>query len=720
MNIIKPEHTEHIKKTYTTLERTIKCKLTELLLLHRMWTGKEFCRGLSFTRDFKVRELDQSENNKFLCNVSTIKNPTLYTNETKIRDELFDHIDRHVRDATIAEQYKEGINEFIWHQIFPENIRFLKAHPIYQQFLSQHHEKYKNLNQISHFNVLAQVGKILYLKFGAAAFKMHIDEETQLETLKLSDTSLTYLSSLFFNANIVRKQRGKNLDQVFHDGDFPFIWENTKASEEEYFEVLKYLVDREKHNPHGKDWAAGNREWAKKTSQYSDILWALTNDALKFHTSTFMGKEEPNFEWDMTTKKLFEIWGGTLRNVVDTHNTFHQQNFKLTWRLKSLASAIEKIIEWKKLNDTIGLRISLQNINTEHFESLLKISTLWLQQFITSLQTHPEKYVAPGQKIKMTSLTLDNKNVLSKEHLQTFIDSIQSMLTILPDAPEIKARSKAKQPYIEEKEWVEAMKRNYEQDVQDNDKWATLVSFFRQFTWGKDRGSNWGYKDFKMNIDFEVEDPIAKNAPISTYHMEVQFDDINNGLGIANYNIRNCERSINTQSRLSFDVPLAQARKIVETNLKKMHEHTKKMDKKFQTITMEDGSIINLASFQRRTLENSSDFDRAIIKIINYFLQKGTFFLYHNSWNQGEEKNIYLEQGLLTTKNLSEGIIENIHICTSLEVATQQHSYLQEKRNDKVGIYIPEHKKIGWIWLWELIDRINLWKKKNPDLTYPV
>lgn len=82
----------------------------------------------------------------------------------------------------------------------------------------------------------------------------------------------------------------------------------------------------------------------------------------------------------------------------------------------------------------------------------------------------------------MTSLTLDNKNVLSKEHLQTFIDSIQSMLTILPDAPEIKARSKAKQPYIEEKEWVEAMKRNYEQDVQDNDKWATLVSFFRQFT----------------------------------------------------------------------------------------------------------------------------------------------------------------------------------------------------------------------------------------------
>lgn len=134
-----------------------------------------------------------------------------------------------------------------------------------------------------------------------------------------------------------------------------------------------------------------------------------------------------------------------------------------------------------------------------------------------------------------------------------------------------------------------------------------------------------------MNIDFEVEDPIAKNAPISTYHMEVQFDDINNGLGIANYNIRNCERSINTQSRLSFDVPLTQARKIVETNLKKMHEHTKKMDKKFQTITMEDGSIINLDSFQRRTLENSSDFDRAIIKIINYFLQKGTFFLYHNS-----------------------------------------------------------------------------------------
>ena len=58
--------------------------------------------------------------------------------------------------------------------------------------------------------------------------------------------------------------------------------------------------------------------------------------------------------------------------------------------------------------------------------------------------------------------------------------------------------------------------------------------------------------------------------------MELQFDDINNGKGLANYNIRNFERWVNTQSRLSFSVPLREARKMCEKCLKDMWLWAKK------------------------------------------------------------------------------------------------------------------------------------------------
>lgn len=70
--------------------------------------------------------------------------------------------------------------------------------------------------------------------------------------------------------------------------------------------------------------------------------------------------------------------------------------------------------------------------------------------------------------------------------------------------------------------------------------------------------------------------------------MEVQFDDVNNAEGMANFNIRNCERTVNTQSRLSFDVPLKQVRSIIEYNLKRMQKWAKDKDPKFSIITFSD------------------------------------------------------------------------------------------------------------------------------------
>ncbi len=184
----------------------------------------------------------------------------------------------------------------------------------------------------------------------------------------------------------------------------------------------------------------------------------------------------------------------------------------------------------------------------------------------------------------------------------------------------IENREKPKTPYVSDDERKKTLRESYPDDVANTEKWDTLRSIFQQLSGGKERGSNGSYKDFKLNITLEVKN--ANGEPTSTKSMEVQFDDINNGIGLANFNIRNCERSINTQSRLSFDLPLTQARQIIEKNLKYMSFWAKDKDPKFSKIEFPDEEVIDISSFIKRDSKNGLDIDRATVKIINYFLQK--------------------------------------------------------------------------------------------------
>ena len=104
---LRPEHTNELKKKYTTLERTIKGRLTELLLIDGIGRDSDSCRGLSITPDFKIRELEKEENSKFISNASTIKNPLLHATEDRIQDEIFDLIERQVDEQELIEAYKE-------------------------------------------------------------------------------------------------------------------------------------------------------------------------------------------------------------------------------------------------------------------------------------------------------------------------------------------------------------------------------------------------------------------------------------------------------------------------------------------------------------------------------------------------------------------------------------------------------------------------------------
>ena len=713
-------HTEEIKKKYTSLEREIKKKLTEVILLNKLATDENTFRGLSITKDFQIRELGEPENNKFAINLASIKDGTLENTEKKITQELFDLIERNVDEKDIELSYKQGITNFFG-AISNKKYNYLKGNEAYTKFIAQYHELYKNKNEkgIAKFNVIAQVSKILYDNFWEKAFvTLKSSDNSPTEKIELSEVCRDYFFTLFYHANEVWKSWGGNIGQVFHDGDFPFITENLKGSNEEYLQVIEYLVKRKKHNPYGKrgeEWIA---ERATKTTKYADILWWLTNKQIRMDENLLLNQNKSEYTRDPVTQKLDTIGWGLLNNVLNTHNEFDlsqswwaKKPLKMSKRLKWLSSSVEKVIEGKNINDTLGFRISMENANGDiYFEDILKISKEWFKALISSMKVHPEKYVEPWEQINIASISVDNKWVLKKDQMWKFIQELSTIIS------PIQERGKPSSPYISYENRKEKMLEHYKEDIQDTEKRKTYSRLFNQFAGEKKRGSNWDYKDFKFNIYLDIKDINGNLKWVRT--IEVQFDDVNNNLGIANFNIRNCERSVNTQSNLSLDLSLNQVRRIVEINLKKMSYWAKDKDPKFSILEFENGTKIDISGFLCRNEENSRDMDIAIVEIINYFIKKGTFMFYKKNKTNEDNASPVLENWLLSCRNLSnQEDLDKIRICSGLELARQQYSYLENRYNDYIGIYIPEDQKVWWASLGEIIDRMNLGKVKNSEYT---
>ena len=707
-------HTEEIKKKYSKVEKEIKRNLTEVLLMNDFGTWDNINRGLSITKDFKIRELSVDENAKFLSNPSTIKSSILGSTVDTIQSSLFQLIDKEVEDEEIAQRYKNWIIDF-FDSIKKKNVSKLyaetKKSSLFTKYLSQNREV-KNAKKR---NVKLQVAKLLYEKFWDEAFAKKVNKKKENEPLVVfSEKSLNYICTIFSIANKVREARWKRIDQVFHDWDFPFITSDIRASESDYIDVIIYLLDRWKFAYYGKRWAVWQRQWSKKTSQYADILWALTNDQLRIHEYLELWEWIDDFKWDTITQNLLNVWWWLLDNIVTTHNEYNPtKRLRLSKRLKSASSCAEKIIEWKKINDVIWLRLSMKWISDQNFDDIKKISKQWFQMFKASLNVYPNKYVSQWQTIVIKKVSIDNKWILEQEQVE---DILSDLNKIVPT----EIRKKLPSPYISEDKWTERMEKYYPEITDDPKKWETVQAFYRWITWWKARWRNGSYKDFKFNITFEIKKDNWEK--VWERDMEVQFDDINNGKWLSDYNIRNFERWVNTQSRLSFSVPLRDARKNCEEKLKKKwlkakqwaaEIPSKEEQKEFFEIPFSDGSVINISGFRRRDAKNNKKMDEAIVKIINYFLQKWTFILCYDPDLQEAETFIPINR-LLTVEDLhNTQTMKNLHICSSLELASQQHSYLQQNWDRKVWIFLEDQKDIGRISVWELIDPMNLWKKKD-------
>ena len=558
-------------------------------------------------------------------------------------------------------------------------------------------------------------------KFWEKAFVKSVTENGK-ETIEFSDLCRDYLYVLFYNANAVRKDWGRNLWQVFHDSDYSFITTNEKKDIRKYLKALQYLISRDKHNPYGKRDKEWIKEWAKKTSQYADVLWALTNNQLQLENinyfspqEEFWKKKDPWFARDYSTQQIARIGGWIFNNTIKTHNKFERKGlppFEFSQRNKSLASCVEKVIEGKKLNDIIGFRISMKGVNTDHFEEIKQIGKQWIKEFATSLEAYPEKYLKDWN-LKIKNIVIDNKGVLSKDQVQNFISELKTL-----EVGEIQEREKPEPSFIDVSEREQRMKTYYKEDWKDTEKWKTYKTFYTQFSGNTKRGSNGNYKDFKFNITVWIFDKDGKE--IWEKPIEIQFDDINNAEGLANFHIRNIEREVNTQSNLSFSISLSELRRIAEKSLKKMSDRSEDKDEKFSKIDFGEGLIIDISDFYERTPENDDRINKAIVGIINYFLKKGTFFLYYQGNEDADkqdnpENKIHLTKGLLTTNDLSLDPSNFIRVCSGLEVWNQQYSYLGSKANAFVWIYDAQAEQIRWAKIGELIDRMNLGKKKDPQ-----
>ncbi len=711
-------HTEAVKKKYSKVEREIKRNLTEIMLMNDFGSPENINRWLSITKDFKIRELSSHENSKFLSNPSTIKSSIISNTTEKIQSNLFSLIEKEVDDELIAQKYKSLIVDF-FDNMKKKNVQQLlkdaKNSKLFIKYISQNKE-FKNVRTR---NVKIQIAKVLHEKFWDEAFTTKLNKKNKEPYIVFSEKALNYICTIFNLANKVWESWGKRIDQVFHDGDFPFITNNIRASENDYINVISYLLDRWKIVYYGKRWTLWQMQWAKKTSQYADILRALTDNQLRIHEYTNLWEWVDSFQWDNITKNLFDIWWWLLDNIVITHNDDNPtKTLQLSKRLKNVSSSTEKIIEWKKINDAIWFRLSMRWISDQNFDDIKKISKSRFKTFKSNLKAHPDQYVPQWQTITIKEISIDNKGILEQEQLDDILSDLDKI------AP-TKIRKRSPSPYISEYEWIGRMEKHYPEIVKDQRKWDTVLAFYKRITWWKARWRNWSYRDFKFNITFEIKDENGKI--VWERNMEVQFDDINNGKWLSNYNIRNFERWVNTQSRLSFSIPLSDIRKNCEKHLKNMWLWAKKWAewatkqelKEFFEITFNDWSTVNIAWFSRRNSKNSAIMDNTIVKIINYFLQKWTFILCYNPNIQESKKPLVIDR-LLTVNDLhNPKMMSDLHICSSLELASQQHSYLQQDWDRKVWIPIEhqeniEHQEDIWrISLWELIDPMNLWKKKD-------
>lgn len=720
MNSVNILHTEEIKKKYSAVEREIKRQLTEIILLNNIWFKDNVCRWLSITKDFKIRRLSPDENSKFLSNPSTIKSPVISLTTQKVKANLFKLIDQNIDNSVIAKKYKSWIDDFFL-DLQKENLkmrhRMIDANSTtWTHNFTKYLRQCKESTDIKKSNVKMQMAKILYAKFGEDAFCIKATRNKK-DIITFSEKSLNYIYTLFYNANKVWESWWKSIDKVFHDGDYPFITENIRVWEADYVDVLTYLVDKSKSIFYGKRWSEWQAQWSRKKSQYADILRALTDDQLDMDKLVWdVHNENPDFKRDDTTQNLATIWWWLLENVVVTHNTtipVENKKLKLSKRLKSLSSSTEKIIEWKKINDTIWFRLSMRGISDQNFDDIKKISKTRFEMFNASLKTFPTKYVPEWYTIEIKDVCIDNKWIFEPEQVDEIVQELNKIVPTMN-------RPITKSPYISKDEREKRIDKHYLDIKNDTQKWDAIQTFYQRISMWKSRWKNWWYKDFKFNITFDVKDP--KWVSVDEKAMEIQFDDINNWKWLANYNIRNFERWLNTQSRLSFSVPLSEARKNCEKNLKKMYQWakiwtekwlTKEEKQSFFEIPFEDGSVINISQFRKRNDGNSRNMDNAIIKIINYFLQKWTFILCRSN-KSGQHEPLKLNNWLLSIEDLHDSQkMEDIHICSSLELASQQHSYLQQNWDRSIGIYLPNQHDTGRITVWELIDPMNLWKIKD-------
>jgi hypothetical protein len=285
-------------------------------------------------------------------------------------------------------------------------------------------------------------------------------------------------------------------------------------------------------------------------------------------------------------------------------------------------------------------------------ESWLRQTYYWERDQEATLQSITDTLKEYFNKLKnikwkkIISITLVKKwNFVSNE----WLEQIRWLLANFVERnDQIKLREKASN-----RSMLDSVKNKYREL-----NWKTMPPGLQQAlqlsNWEIIRGANGDYKDFKLIIEFEKDEPQSKKTQKQNndekFYQEISFYPETNDLNMWNHRFLELEKRIFERvNYMAWDIEfwasisLNRVRRYTETTIKtiaydidKKEEAIEKWiipkpkDDKYKYLEI-DWKRFLLKWLLERTPENTELFDEIIMHIINYFIKKEKL-LYINKW----------------------------------------------------------------------------------------
>lgn len=613
-------------------------ELQNLLILHKMKTGyngESRTPPLRFNKDWKIvvsKEFDEStakgarevqwDIEKFRVNTVKEKLFKLLDDEEEISDE--DKI-----------KYKNAIYDFIKNKIVKPRIKLEnKADANWNTYKTIFYKFRNHYTEFSKENAPEWKQK-LYLEICLTLADLLYETNHNFlneKTWEINEKGMEHIANMF--TKTLNYVDGNNIPfhKIYHDWDFYFLklkdfhWNPLIGTLDQYVKALIYLMEEKKFNAYNDEGEKWSKDWYRTRKLFINNLYNIAN---RYMSETEEKKKKVPSEKEAFHEKLANEFMTTtpIKWTLKTHRfkTEESKTQKHGWRTTEIKdeSWLRQTYYWER--DQEATLQSITDTLKEYFNKLKNIK--WK---------------------KINSITLVKKwDFISNE----WLGQIRWLLANFVERnDQIKLREKASN-----RSMLDSVKNKYKEL-----NWKTMPPGLQQAlqlsNWEIIRGANGDYKDFKLIIEFENDEPQSKktqkNNNDEKFYQEISFYPETNDLNMWNHRFLELEKRIFERvNYMAWDIDfwasisLNRVRRYTETTIKtiaydidKKEEAIEKWiipkpkDDRYKYLEI-DWKRFLLKWLLERTPENTELFDEIIMHIINYFIKKEKL-LYINKWKQ--------------------------------------------------------------------------------------